>query len=184
MNFRVEIDPSVLVNALKEQLADVLNPKSTLYRQVAIELTPLVHQRIHVDGKAADGKQIGQYTNAYLAIRTGNFGNSAKFKKGKNKGNNKDAGSFTKGEGKGSSRPKYNRTGDRKVILSLTRQLENDYAVIAIEDGWGIGFHNAFNALKARANQERYNRPIYDLSADEVRYAERRTTELIQERIG
>lgn len=45
---------------------------------------------------------------------------------------------------------KHKRSGDSKVIISLTRQLENDWSVIATAKGYGIGFKNPFNLQKAR----------------------------------
>ena len=44
---------------------------------------------------------------------------------------------------------KYNRSSDKKVVISLTRQLENDFSVIATEKGYGLGFKNIFNLKKA-----------------------------------
>lgn len=46
-------------------------------------------------------------------------------------------------------RKKHERSDDRKVIISLTRQLENDWSVIATARGYGIGFKNPFNLQKA-----------------------------------
>lgn len=47
------------------------------------------------------------------------------------------------------TRKKNNRGTDRNVIISLTRQLENDWSVIATQKGYGIGFKNPFNLQKA-----------------------------------
>ena len=44
---------------------------------------------------------------------------------------------------------KHNRSADSKVIISLTRQLENDWSVIATSKGYGIGFKNPFNYQKS-----------------------------------
>lgn len=44
----------------------------------------------------------------------------------------------------------YNRTGDSKVIFSLTRNMENDLTVTAGDNGsYDIGFNNPDNAKKA-----------------------------------
>jgi hypothetical protein len=43
-----------------------------------------------------------------------------------------------------------NRTGGSNVIVSATRLLENDWSVIAVERGYGIGFKNPLNLQKAR----------------------------------
>lgn len=44
---------------------------------------------------------------------------------------------------------KHSRSSDTKIIISLTRQLENDWSVIATQKGYGIGFKNPFNLQKA-----------------------------------
>jgi hypothetical protein len=75
-----------------------------------------------------------------MKIRTGNYNNSGRKAKGKDKGGLKDSGSFSRGDKKGVPRPKYNRTSDTKVVLSLTRQMENDMSVIpAGPKSYGIG---------------------------------------------
>lgn len=73
---------------------------------------------------------------------------------------------------------KYNRSSDTKVIVALTSQLENDWAVIATEKGYGIGFNNPFNAQKARWVQEK--KKIYlALSEQEQKFVQERFQELI-----
>jgi hypothetical protein len=63
---------------------------------------------------------------------------------------------------------KYNRTADKKVILSLTGQMENDWKVIAVQGGYGLGFSNSFNANKAKWAQERFG-TIYQLTPEEMK---------------
>lgn len=63
---------------------------------------------------------------------------------------------------------KYNRTSDRKVILSLTGQMENDYKVIPLSDTeYALGFDNQFNADKADWNEERFGK-VYELTDEEL----------------
>lgn len=57
-------------------------------------------------------------------------------------------------------RERKNRGRNTKVILSLTRQMENDLHALPGERGWGIGYLNAFNAKKARENEQRYRSKI------------------------
>ena len=65
-------------------------------------------------------------------------------------------------------REKKNRGTSTKVILSLTRQMENDLHALPGEKGWGIGYLNEFNAMKARENEKRYRSKILtDLSESE-----------------
>ena len=63
---------------------------------------------------------------------------------------------------------KYNRTADPDVILSLTGQMVNDWKVIAVQGGYGLGFSNSFNANKAKWAQERFG-VIYELTIKEMK---------------
>lgn len=65
---------------------------------------------------------------------------------------------------------KYSRSNDTKIIVSLTRQLENDWSVIATPDGYGIGFLNPFNFQKARWVESNKNVKIFSLSPTELQY--------------
>lgn len=76
---------------------------------------------------------------------------------------------------------KYKRSSDPNMILSLTRQLENDWTVGETEKGWGIGLNNPFNANKLLWNQERLNVPIAALSKEELKYAQDKMNALIEE---
>jgi hypothetical protein len=67
-------------------------------------------------------------------------------------------------------RRKYNRTADSKIIVSLTRQLENDWNVIATDQGYGIGFLNPFNFQKARWVEAQKGKKIFFLSPSEQQY--------------
>jgi hypothetical protein len=65
---------------------------------------------------------------------------------------------------------KYNRTAETKIIVSLTRQLENDWNVIATDQGYGIGFLNPFNFQKARWVEAIKGKKIFFLSPSEQQY--------------
>ena len=65
---------------------------------------------------------------------------------------------------------KYKRSSDNKVIVSLTRQLENDWSVIATEKGYGIGFKNPFNLKKAKWVEDKKG-IIFSLTSQENEYA-------------
>lgn len=76
---------------------------------------------------------------------------------------------------------KYKRSGDTKVIVSLTRQLENDWSVIATEDnGYGIGFKNSHNYDKMRWVEQMKGKAIANLSPDEVTEVETMVAEAIE----
>lgn len=79
---------------------------------------------------------------------------------------------------------KYKRSSDKKIVVSLTRQLENDWHVIATEKGYGIGFLNTFNLEKARYVEMQKGRKIFFLSDSELSYAQNRIKELVDAAIN
>lgn len=180
------------IRAKLEKLTD----KENIPRILAFDTIDLMTKRIHIDGKDSADAQIGTYSKGYMAVRTGNFKNSDKFSRGKNKGKNKNAGVVSKQRvatpfGKSSfavqnieadkkARVNYNRSNDTKVIISLTRQLENDWSVIATGKGYGVGFLNPHNLDKARWTEATYDKNIFSLSRSE----ENKLSEVVQELVN
>jgi len=80
-------------------------------------------------------------------------------------------------------RKKNNRGSSTKVIISLTRQLENNYAVIATPKGYGIGFLNAFDYNKSQWVEATYGKPIFALTTEEHQYALDYITDLVNQAI-
>lgn len=81
-------------------------------------------------------------------------------------------------------REKNKRGKDTKVIISLTRQLENDWSVLATERGYGIGFLNSFNAKKLKWVEEIKGKVVSRLSKEETDYAIDRINELVNAAIN
>jgi hypothetical protein len=158
---------------------ELLKDKEYLLRPLAVEVIPLMTERIHQKGLASDEKPIGTYSPEYMKVRTGDYGNSGVYAKGAKKGQKKDSGVYTKGKNKGQPREKYNRSTDTKVIISLTRQLENDWAVLENGNGYAIGFLNELNFKKAGWVEETYKKKIFDLSETEKQYIAERVQELV-----
>lgn len=140
----VKLDFSKFTQDL-EQRINKLKDKDYLLRPVATELIPLMTRRIHQNGVASDGAQIGTYSSSYLKLR----------------------------------QDKYNRSGDTKVIVALTSQLENDWAVIATDSGYAVGFNNPFNLQKARWVEEIKGKAIFSLTTEEQQFVNERFQELI-----
>lgn len=179
MSIKVKTNLNAVSANLARKIA-VLKDKEYLLRPLCFDIIDLMTKRIHIDGKDSTGSQIGTYSKGYMAIRTGGFENSKRVTRGKNKGKIKDAGTFTKGTGKSLSRPMYNRSSDTKVIVSLTRQLENDWAVIARPRGYGVGFLNALNFQKAGWVEETYDKRIFHLTTEEKEFAQKRIQGLVK----
>lgn len=134
MNVTTNIDQ--VINSLESKLSDATKQYVTL--RVATALLGPVKSRIHGDGQASDGAEIGTYDNAYLRER----------------------------------QKRYNRTGDSKIILSLTRQMENDFSVQAVgSTSYGLGFNNSANYEKAVWNDKRFGHIVYALTKEEEELA-------------
>jgi hypothetical protein len=164
ISIKTNIAPVVL--HLQTKLASLAD-KDKMIRACAVGILPVIKTRIHEQGKAADGNQIGTYSPGYMKVRTGNFGNSARYSRGKNKGKNKNSGKFTRGSRTGATRPRYNRSSDPKVVSSLTRQMENDFVVIPTEAGYGLGYNNPDNRKKADYVEETYSKQIFSTTKEE-----------------
>lgn len=59
---------SQVISRLKSNF-ELLEDKEYLLRPLAIEVLPLMKERIHIEGKASDDSQIGTYSNGYMAAR-------------------------------------------------------------------------------------------------------------------
>ena len=110
-----------------------------------------MRKRIHVDGLDSSGSGIGNYSAGYMKVRSGLF----------------KSPTIVRGRNKGAAREKYNRGGDTKVILSLTRQMEGDMTIIPFDGGCGIGFTNAENYKKSVWVEKTYGKNIYQLTERE-----------------
>ena len=176
----VSTNLNVVIKAKLDQIRALRNNPDPILRTVALAVLPELKHRVHIEGKDSDGGQIGTYSKGYMVVRTGNYKDAAKYKKGAKAGqfkeqkkagdagkhidrirlSNKGYGVFTGYEKTGQNRPVYNRTSDTKVIASLTRQMENDLNVVASGNGYGIGYLNPENRKKADYVEATYNKKI------------------------
>lgn len=174
MKINVTSNLGRITGNLRAKLIELQQNPDPMLRTVALAVLPEMKKRVHVEGKDSSGQQIGIYSPGYMKVRTGDFKNAKRYTRGKNEGKLKDAGTFTDrtihldkqtgvftGEEKvGMARPKYNRTNDPKVILSLTRQMENDLSVVESGTGYGIGYTNPENFKKAGYCEATYKKKI------------------------
>lgn len=145
----VKSNIKVVTGRIKEQL-EMLKNKEYLLRPVAIEVIPLMTERIHQKGEASDNSQIGAYSSGYLKLR----------------------------------QKKFKRDASAMVIASLTRKLEQDWAVIATTNGYGIGFLNPLGLQKLRWVEGTKGKTIANLSKAEQQYAVDRINELIADALN
>jgi phage gpG-like protein len=162
----------------------VVTAPDELLREVAVNMLGEVKQRIHVKGEDATGNKIGVYSDGYMKVRTGDFANATKVSRGKNAGKRKDSGTKTKGVSAGTERPRYNRTNDSKVVISLTRQMENDFSVIATAKGYGLGYSNPENTKKVGYVEETYKKKIFALTKEEKEKAAQIAGDFIKNKLN
>lgn len=172
---------NIVVNGVTAKLKSLQDNPDLMLRSVALAILPEVKRRVHVEGKDSSGGQIGNYSPGYMQLRTGNYLNSGRKNKGKNKGDLKDSGVFSRGDKKGQARPKYNRTSDAKVILSLTRQMENDLSVLPSGKGYGIGYNNPENFKKSQYSEATYEKKIWSLTEGEKALAKQTAENYVKE---
>lgn len=67
---------------------------------------------------------------------------------------------------------KLNREASKKVILSATGQMENDFQIVDTPDGYGLGFLNPHNYDKSKWVEETYERTIYAFTDEEEKLAQ------------
>ena len=97
--------------------------------------------RVHQDGNDSNDTAIGTYSKNYMLVRTGKVPYNGNI---------------------------YNRGTSTDVVLSLTKQMEQDLSVIALSDGYGVGYKNPDNYKKAIELQEvKYKKPIWEQSESE-----------------
>lgn len=188
----IEISINNAIGELAEKLKSI--DKDALLRIIANEEIRMIRRRVHMDGKASDGSQIGTYSKGYMTLRTGGY---------KNKGKS-NAGYYTKGNSAvydiksrkaakyhsprkitGSSmRPNYNWPNDPKVILALTSKMQQQMVVLKTDNGWGIGYTNVDDYNKAIWNEARYKKAIWNLTEEETNLILQESEKYINERLN
>ena len=141
-----------------------------------------VRSRIHQEGKASDGGDIGQYSTMpmYVSVKA-NPGRSMGTPTGKANKFGKKFSKFTSGKKAGQLHTsKYfeqgylaykNAIGRNvlgKVNLSLSGQLDNQFTLIQTPVGWGLGWLDSEKIKRAKALQDfKYKKRIWGLSKEE-----------------
>lgn len=179
-SLNINIDTSVLTS-LTEKLRKLKDPEYLL-RGPIVEVIHSMNRRIHIDGKASDGSEIGTYSPGYMKVRTGLFLNSKSLKRGIVKGKPTNPGTFSRGKKKGQARPAYNRDASTKVIVSLTRNLEKDWTVVTTAKGnYGIGFSNPDNYDKLNWVETAKKKTIGHLTKEEQEFVNEQFQKIVND---
>lgn len=186
----------ISINNAIDELADKLKSVDidTLMKIIATNTLPEVRRRVHTEGEASDGSQIGTYTKGYMVLRTGGYQNKGKsnsgyYTKGKSAvfdiKSRKAVKYHSKKKVTGSSmRTNYNWPNDPKVILSLSRKMQQQMVVLKTDNGWGIGYTNVDDYNKAIWNEARYKKPIWNLSEKETELVQKDAEKYIDQKLN
>ena len=85
--------------------------------------------------------------------------------------NNQDIGTYSESYVK--QRVKSGYPNSKKVILQATRQMANDWSVIATNEGYGLGFKNNANADKSEWVESTYEKEIFKHTDQELKLIDR-----------
>lgn len=167
----------IIANLNSAELADKVT------RIVAVEMLGEMRARIHQQGMAADGGDIGKYSTAplYVSVKQ-NVGKSFGAPLGKPNANGKRFSKFASGKKAGQShKSRYFERGYEgyknaigrnvigKVNLSLSGQLDAQFTLIQTPSGWGLGWLDAEKIKRAKALQDKkYRKKIWALTDEEA----------------
>lgn len=65
-------------------------------------------------------------------------------------------------------RIKAGKLPSKKVILFFSGDMERNFEIIPVKNGYGLGFYNELDTKKSQWMQDRYG-PIYKLTPDEIK---------------
>lgn len=144
-------------------------------REVATTMRAEMTNRIHSEGKKADNSDIGQYSTTPLYVSTtANPGRSfgrpigktgkSKFETGKKAGQDHASRYFEGGYNQFKTAIGRNQLG--KVNLSLSGQLSNQFQIIALADGYGIGWVDTEKRERADHLEKKYGK-VWGLTEEE-----------------
>lgn len=169
----------------------------SITREIASNGLALLKTRIHEEGKAGDGSDIGKYSTKPIYVNPDN--SPKKFEpmgKGDVTGERKSkkiTARFSSIKTRKESSKKIKVVGERirkdryfaggydefktyigrnelgKVNLFLSGGLENGFVIIGTPQGFGLGWLNDEMYLRARALEQKYGKPIWFLNDNEIR---------------
>lgn len=156
-------------------------------RTVALNALGDVKARIHQQGKASDGSDIGKYSTEPIYVSEkenpgksfgrpiGKTGRS-KFASGEKAGQDHASRFFPGGYNEYKTKIGRNQLG--KVNLSLSGQLDTQFTLVATAMGYGLGWANDEMFERAGHLEKKYGKKIWALTEEEAQAA-RNTAEIL-----
>ncbi len=174
-----------VVSSLKADLASFYKGGenyNACLRAVASSTLGQMQERIHEQGKASGGEDIGQYSAKPIYVNPKESpkkftplgkNKKAKFKSGKPKQTRYFA------DGYKGFKTFIGRNILGKVNLSLSGQLNKQWTLQPTSDGWGLGWADAEKYNRAKGFEKKYHKPIYDLTKEEIENVEHSANDYI-----
>ena len=181
----VRVDTGDVIRSLNGKIESFLPGAAgyeSLLRTVSTTLLADVKTRIHEQGKASDGTDIGKYSTKpmYVSLKS-NIGNAgkfgrpvgktgkSKFKKGKRAGQDHTSRYFPGGYNEFKTAIGRNQLG--KVNLSLSGDMNSQLTIQPTEKGFGFGWPDGTGKgskfLRAQALEKKYGKKIWSLTDNE-----------------
>ena len=145
-------------------------------REVATTMVAEIGNRIHNQGKATDGSDIGTYSTKPIYVNPKNAAGKTFKTAGKNSAeskfkNGKPRATRYFGGGYSEFKSTIGRNQLGKVNLSLSGDMNQKFVVIPTEQGYGVGWNEEEYKQRAEYFEKKYGKPIWSWSADEINIA-------------
>jgi len=144
-------------------------------------------QRIHVDGKASDGTEIGKYGTKPIYINPINSPQKFKPEGKTGKTTFEKTGQPHKTKyfdgGYKAFRETVGQVSD-KVVLTLSGGLQNQLSVIPTDNGYGLGWQNEEMFKRANALEIKYGKQIWFPTEEEQTYASGTVDKIISDALS
>lgn len=172
MTIKINIQNSISDVVAQKIRGFVPKTKEGLMRTIATTMLPVIRTRIHEQGLAADGSDIGQYdktTPLYVNPLNSPKSFPVKGKTGKTKFEKTGLPHRTRYfESYNEFKTYIGRNELGKVNLSLSGQLASQFVTIATTDGYGLGWPDDEKYNRAKFFEDtKYRKPIWALTAQE-----------------
>jgi len=130
-------------------------------RKVVLSVSARQDERIFSEGKNVKDLPIGEYSDKYILYTRRKYKRGNKLKKIGKRERKK------KGIGKNKIYDHAPITADeRKVILTLTSKMKNNYAPLFARKFWALGFTNKHEYQKSIWNEQQYG-TVYGIAKEE-----------------
>lgn len=183
MSYKSNIDK--VINDVSDKIGHI--PLSEITIQVADYLKASNIERIHEEGKAVNGSNIGRYdTTRELYINPKKAVRNIGQPKGKNGQTKFKNGKPHKTVYNRNYKDYRNKAGRRidKVDLNLTGKLQSEFNFVAVKNKADLGFTTEYGGTISEALEDKYNKKIWGVSKEDERQIKNIVVEAIVNKLN